>query len=587
MLSISPPRNSLNLCTKPPTTPTPSSSRQLALASCINTLTTNKTTFINLSNGIVLRNLLRDAGFPCNTTATSQTSSSKTSQSGQSSAGEVAEETTNSLTTKQNDAVVLLQVRDQIELTLHHSSGELITVNEIVLARRGSTTELARIVELVLVCCCVHGTKREAHINLILSLDVSIQAEIMDVIHFHVGVVEEDEEEREERAEMMNGMTNEKKDGNSQKETSLTMNASPFRPTPSPLAAKFRRLTRDMSPGNPFAASPSTNSPLTRATNHYQRQERRRDSMDSLMSETNDENYSPFRDTTQKSSRDTTGTKETTETTGFINTNASLSSRSSHSSDSSDSSNSSNSPNSPNSLSSPSHPSHDSLLQATFQFQQEIRSLKNENAILKDQNINTNQTLTRQSNSIKELRNQLDVRTKESHRREQDKESRNNVKLGDLEDDIHTKNQLIQTLKLKNRRNNENIITINKLKEENSILNDQNKENLKLRSSMERAKRRLELLPVLKKELSESRSETTEATSTILVLEEELKNIKRELPRLKLQIENYEIQNSEMVSKKKRSREMKHLLDLILLFLFPPPLFHFSHIHHCLSISFI
>ena len=347
MLSISPPRNSLNLCTKPPTTPTPSSSRQLALASCINTLTTNKTTFINLSNGIVLRNLLRDAGFPCNTTATSQTSSSKTSQSGQSSAGEVAEETTNSLTTKQNDAVVLLQVRDQIELTLHHSSGELITVNEIVLARRGSTTELARIVELVLVCCCVHGTKREAHINLILSLDVSIQAEIMDVIHFHVGVVEEDEEEREERAEMMNGMTNEKKDGNSQKETSLTMNASPFRPTPSPLAAKFRRLTRDMSPGNPFAASPSTNSPLTRATNHYQRQERRRDSMDSLMSETNDENYSPFRDTTQKSSRDTTGTKETTETTGFINTNASLSSRSSHSSDSSDSSNSSNSSNSP------------------------------------------------------------------------------------------------------------------------------------------------------------------------------------------------------------------------------------------------
>ena len=243
------------------TTPTPSSTRKSALSSCVQALVSTisstvptTTTFASLATGETLRMLLRDAGFSCS-------SSLLSSQSGQSSSSESSSSNTSSFKiseetrASQHNATILLSVRDEVERTLNHASGELIPLDDVLSACGGSTAELAHIIELVLVCCCVHGARREAHIGAIMSMDVGIQAEIMDVIHYHVGVTEDEE-------------------------NNSTDNGGAV----SPLVAKFRAM---MSPegSNPYILSARTNlTPIKSGSPLPRRQLIRRDSMDSVSS---------------------------------------------------------------------------------------------------------------------------------------------------------------------------------------------------------------------------------------------------------------------------------------------------------------
>ena len=493
---ISPPSSSYHPHL-PPTTPTPSSTRQDALALCVSTLVAcvvptpsfSPSNFANLADGLLLRSLLRDAGFPC------LTSSSKESQSGQSSASSEAEE---SLTTRasRSDAAVLLQIRDQVEHVLRHARGELVPVDEVVLARRGSPSELARIVELVLVCCCVHGTKREEHINAILSLTVQVQAEIMDVIHFHVGANEEDEENEED---------------NEQHPSLGQSSPSPLQPSPSPLAAKFRRLTRDMSPAT-FALSslsPTLGSPLSKVHEGSKGGGRRRDSMDSLMSDSSskehNKNSSPAAVEAVQASTSTTNMKN------LLRHNA----------------------------------TSNAHVVETEPQRRLLRELQRENSALKEENVHNASVNVRQTRQIQELRAQLDQRTKEAHRTAQSFESRANARRAELEDQLYEQNQQVKNLEVRCRRQEDSEKQVRRLNEEVSMLRESNQACEKLRSQVERAKRRLELLPVLKKELADSRRETTDAIERSTQYHEELKKAQRELPRLKERVQECETKEAE------------------------------------------
>jgi hypothetical protein len=275
---VSPPTTRKQLSASSPDKTYPStqttSTRQTALVACVHALVSTissfgETTisFASLKNGDTLRLLLRDAGFSC-------PSSSPSSQSGQSSSSE-----------GNTTANVLLYVRNQVESTLKHQSGELIVLDDVLLAGRGSPAELAHIIELVLVCCCVHGTRREAHIGAIMSMDVRIQAEIMDVIHYHVGMTEEDEQDEQDeqdRAEKQEQQKQEQEQEEHPEQKKNTFTA----PTSSPLADKFRAM---MSPEGAAAYSLSANSKLSpfKSGSPFilrRLQLQRRDSMDSQSS---------------------------------------------------------------------------------------------------------------------------------------------------------------------------------------------------------------------------------------------------------------------------------------------------------------
>ena len=252
--------------TKKMSTPTPSMLRQNALAACVHALsvstgtnTDQPMTFSSLFDGTILKKLLVSSGFPCTITSTTHSttnnSSRHSSQSRQSSTCEADEPSMTSLDpssdssrASRSGATELLHVRDQVSRTLVEWT-DTMTMDDLISARRGSTTELARLTELVLVCCCVHGVRREEHVHAILSLHVNVQAEIMDVINYHVG--ERENSEEEEEVLMSDGSGNGSGSGHLVSELS-----------PSPLAAKFRAMSRySMSPATValFGMSPSPN----------------------------------------------------------------------------------------------------------------------------------------------------------------------------------------------------------------------------------------------------------------------------------------------------------------------------------------